>query len=96
VDSLWLYSASPFFNDLTAHKVDSIVDSPIVNIPALDSIRFYLDSVYVLWYSPDTLGWSEGDYFMLFRADSVEVDSLGDVRLRIIYTVNSVSGLRWF
>ncbi len=96
LDSLWLYSASRYFDQVSDHRVDSLTSLPVVNIPALDSIKFHLDSTYVLWYSPDTTGWDTGDYFLLFRADTVEVDSLGDLRLRIIYTVNKVPGLRWF
>ncbi len=96
LDSLWLYSASRYFDQVSGHKVDSLTHLPVVNLPSLDSVKFWMDSTYVLWYSPDTLGWGREDYFLLFRADSVEVDSLGDLRLRIIYTVNKVSGLRWF
>lgn len=96
LDSLWLYSASRYFDQISDHRVDSLTSLPVVNLPELDSIKFWMDSTYVLWYSPDTLGWSPEDYFLLFRADTAEVDSLGDLRLRIIYTVNKVPGLRWF
>ncbi len=96
LDSLWLYSASSYFDQMTAHRVDSLTSLPVVNMPSLDSIKFNLDSTYVLWYSPDTLGWTPDDYFLLLRADTTEVDSLGNLRLRVIYTVNKVSGLRWF
>jgi len=96
LDSLWLYSASPYFDQISAHKVDSLTSLPVANLPTLDSIKFWMDSTYILWYSPDTLGWSPEDYFLLLRADTTEIDTLGDLRLRIIYTVNKVSGLRWF
>ena len=96
VDSLKLYSASFLFNPHTSHKVDRLLLRPVINLPALDSIDFRMDSTYVLWYSPDTLGWDRNDYFFLLRADSIEVDSLGNVRLRIVYTVDNIPGLRWF
>ncbi len=96
IDSLKLYSSSSYFNEETSHKVDYLLEKPIVNLPLLDSVEFHMDSTYVLWYSPDTLGWDGKDYFFLLRADSVEVDSLGNVKLRLIYTVDNVGGLRWF
>ncbi len=97
LDSLWIFSASKYYSgDITLHKLDTSSYKQVASIPAEDSVKFNLHRYYVLWYSPDTLGWdSLRDIFAFVLVDSLVEDSVNR-RLRVILKFNTISGLRWF
>ncbi|MCS7245237.1 MAG: hypothetical protein N2504_03710 [candidate division WOR-3 bacterium] len=100
-DSLRIFSSSLYFNKATRHKVDIYNNSKVFPFPSKDSVKLDFKKPYVLWYSPDSMGWNNvNNYFIKFIADSLiyEVDSLNDTtyRIKVKYKVRTIPGLRWF